>query len=177
MADAIQLLTSDHQEVQRLFGFVSNGGAPPEVINSIVRELSIHDAIERVHLYPALRDRAEDGAALSEEAIDEHGEVAMTLAEIDRRAVDDTAMPELLTSLIEMVREHVAEEEEAIFPRLRAALTAEELEELGQALEKEKKRAPTRPHPHVPKSGTSTKLTGLAAGPMDRIRDKVQGRA
>lgn len=176
MADAIEVLTGDHRVLNELFDQVTTAGAPPGVINSIVKELSVHDAIEKIHLYPAVRDRVAGGQEMAEQAIVEHGEVARTLLEIDRRDANDPAMPELLTSLRQMVREHVDEEEAHLFPGLRRVMTSDELEELGAELEKGKKSAPTRPHPHAPSAGASTKLAGAAAAPLDKLRDKIQGR-
>src|SRR5438270_199630 len=59
--DAIQILTDDHREVEGLFQKVESGSAgKKDVVAKIVRELSIHDAIEREYLYPAVRKHIAD---------------------------------------------------------------------------------------------------------------------
>lgn len=177
MADAFEVLMADHREVEGLLDQVGGDGAPPEVINSLVRSLAVHDAIERIHLYPVVRDRIDGGHHLSERSIEEHGEQARTLTEIDRRSADDTYMPQLLATLRDQVLTHVHQEEGEVFPALRRVMAPQEVDELAATLEKEKRTAPTRPHPHTPRSGKSTKMVGAAAAPFDRLLDKVQGRS
>ena len=46
-------------------------------------------------------------------------------------------------------------------------------EELGQALHKAKKVAPTRPHPHIPDQPLGEAVLGAV---YDRLRDRIQGR-
>jgi hemerythrin superfamily protein len=176
VADGIELLISDHREVEALLERATAGAPSGDVIASVIKLLSIHDGIERVHLYPHVRDRLDDGHALSQEAIHEHGEVSRVLLELDRRKIDDTQVPELLVRLRHLVTAHVAEEEERIFPGLRKVMAAEEIEDLGAALEAAKPSAPTRPHPHVPMDGTSAKLVGALSAPVDRLRDKLRRR-
>lgn len=56
--DAIELLTSDHRAVEALFEQVRPGSVGKnDVVERIVRELSIHDAIERELLYPTVKER------------------------------------------------------------------------------------------------------------------------
>ena len=52
-----------------------------------------------------------------------------------------------------------------------------ELFELGEKLERAKKMAPTRPHPHTPSSATVQKTMGTAAAAVDHLRDAVTGRS
>lgn len=86
-----------------------------------------------------------------------------------------SAWRSLLTELVSNVKEHVAEGEGQIFPKLRTVTTESELVELGEKLEDAKKGAPTHPHPHshshAPRSGTGAKVAGMAAGVVDRVRD------
>jgi hemerythrin superfamily protein len=176
VADAFEMLVEDHRRVAELLGKATTGEPAADVIASIIKELSIHDAIERVHVYPQVRDRLENGHFLSQQSIAEHGEVARVLLELDRRRPDDTAVPDLVVKLADMVTAHVEEEEAAIFPGLRRVMAGEEIDELATTLRDARSSAPTRPHPHVPQDGTSAKLAGATAAPFDKLRDKIQRR-
>lgn len=174
--DGIELLTDDHREMERLFGQVRAGSAgKDDVVDTIVRELSIHDAIERELLYPVVRKRlASSGDSLAEHSLDEHEEVAGLLSEIE--STDEVVQRDrLLQRVISDVEDHVGEEEGEIFPALRRAMSDEELAELGSKLEDAKGRAPTHPHPHAPRSGLGSKLAGAATGLADRARDAARG--
>jgi hypothetical protein len=63
-----------------------------------------------------------------------------------------------------------------MFPKLRSALSAEQLHDIGQKLADGKAKAPTHPHPHAPASGPGAKVAGPAAGMVDRVRDKLTDR-
>lgn len=78
--------------------------------------------------------------------------------------------------LIREVRQHVREEEDDLFPRLRAACPHEDLRALGNKVEQAEKVAPTRPHPHAPSEGGSLAALAAGAGMVDRIRDALSGR-
>ncbi|HET9690685.1 MAG TPA: hemerythrin domain-containing protein [Acidimicrobiales bacterium] len=178
MTDAITVLTTDHRAVDGLFSQIEGQDAPDQdLLDRIVKELSIHDAIEREHLYPVLRERLPDGDRWSDRSVDEHNEIATTLVKVDKRPSGTEGLATLLASLISEVRTHVQEEEGEIFPALRAALSQTELDDLGATLEKAKTSAPTRPHPHAPDEGTGTKVAGAVSAPLDRLRDAAQGRS
>jgi hemerythrin superfamily protein len=168
--NAIDALMTDHREVEELFSKVQAGGPEKDVVEKIVRELSIHDAIERELLYPLVREKIpSEGEGLAEHSLDEHEAVARLLADIEK--ANDSERATLLNELMTDVKKHVAEEESQVFPKLRTVTTESELMELGQRLEDAKKRAPTHPHPHAPRSGAGAKVAGMAAGAMDRMRD------
>ncbi|HWG73047.1 MAG TPA: hemerythrin domain-containing protein [Acidimicrobiales bacterium] len=175
--DGLEELRRDHLSVESLFAKVSGTAeADPAVVNRIVKDLSVHDVIEKEHLYPLVRDRLPEGNQLATRSFDEHASVAADLAEIDRRPPDDPYRRELLDRLMLIVRTHVDEEEGQIFPALRARLAPEELDELGTALRSARSKAPTRPHPHSPRGGLATKVVGAAAAPLDKLRDRVHRR-
>jgi hemerythrin superfamily protein len=174
--DAIQLLTTDHLEVEQMFRQVetlTEGEARSEVVAGIVRELSIHAAIEEQVLYPAMRKALPDGETLVQEAIDEHQQVKETLAAIER-ADTPTERDPLLTTLMSNVRHHVEEEETELFPKLRASITTSELQDMGGKLAAAKKLAPTHPHPNAPNTPPANLVGGVAAAVMDKARDALK---
>ncbi len=175
-ADPIGVLQTDHRTVERLFEATSQR-LDEETVHQIVKELSIHDAIEKEYLYPTIAEAVPGGDVMAQHALEEHQQVAEMLLDIDKRGIDDPDVAGILDQLKRSVTQHVAEEEQQIFPAMQARLERGRLDDLGDKLQNAKKTAPTRPHPHAPSSATGTKVAGAAAAPMDRLKDKVQGRS
>jgi hemerythrin-like domain-containing protein len=173
--DAIALLTTDHAEVEQMFHQIealSEAEARAKLAAGIIRELSVHAAIEEQVLYPAMRKALPDGETLVQEAIDEHQQVKETLAAIER-ADSATERDPLLVRLIGNVRHHVEAEETELFPKLRASVTTAELKEMGAKLAAAKKLAPTHPHPNAPNTPPGNLVGGVAAGVIDKARDAL----
>lgn len=173
--DPIELLTSDHRTVHGLFERLGSGN-DDHTVNEIVKELSIHDAIEKEYLYPAVREAISEGNHLADRSTDEHGHIARLLADIDSGDANDKERPALLKKLQAEVDKHVAEEETEIFPALTKNAGPDRLGDLGDKLAAAKKVAPTRPHPGAPDEGLGTKLAGAVSAPLDKLKDKVEGR-
>ncbi|HWC32324.1 MAG TPA: hemerythrin domain-containing protein, partial [Actinomycetota bacterium] len=147
--DALEVLTVDHRTVENLFALYDSTPAQDveardKVVREIVRELSIHAAVEEQLLYPLMRDRLEDGERLVREALDEHQEVKESLAAIGKADPATGDRHAGVTALIGDVRHHVEEEEGELFPKLRAAAAPEELRDLAGRIESAKRMAPTR---------------------------------
>jgi hemerythrin superfamily protein len=175
-SDAIQLLTTDHAEVEQMFRLVESSTSDAtleEQVEGIVRELSIHAAIEEQVLYPAMRKALPDGETLVQEAIDEHQQVKETLAAIER-AGDRAEKRSLLLGLMVDVRHHVQEEETELFPKLAASIGRQELQEMGTKLAGAKKMAPTHPHPKAPNTPPGNIVGGAAAAVIDKARDALK---
>jgi hemerythrin-like domain-containing protein len=174
--DAIQLLTTDHAEVEAMFRQVESllePDARAPLIDDIVRELSVHAAIEEQVLYPVMRKELPDGETLIEEAIREHQQVKETLAAIEGADIA-TERDQLVVRLISDVRHHVEEEETELFPKLRASIRKSELQEMGSKLAAAKKMAPTHPHPHAPNTPPGNVVAGAAAAVLDKARDALR---
>jgi len=174
--DAIQLLTTDHGEVEAMFRQVESlpeGDARQQIVQEIIRELSVHAAIEEQVLYPAMRKALPDGETLVQEAIDEHQAAKETLAAIER-ADNSTERDQHLVRLMGDVRHHVEEEETELFPKLAASIGSTELREMGGKLAAAKKMAPTHPHPNAPNTPPGNLVGGVAAAVMDKARDALK---
>jgi hemerythrin superfamily protein len=172
--DAITLLKADHKSVQALFRKYEQLGerahkSKRATVERISRELSIHAAIEEKVIYPAARAALDDDAIVLE-SLEEHLIVKWELAALADLDPSDERYDAKVTVLIENVRHHVKEEESEFFPKLRSALSRSELAELGEALERAKKTAPTRPHPMLPDEPPGNLVAGAAAL-VDRARD------
>lgn len=178
--DAIKLLTRQHDEVEKLFRRYEQ--APTQgrgLFGRIERAIVPHAIIEEMHLYPLVRERVPGGERLAEHAIHEHAEVEDTLERIGGLIADHAPFEISLKRVIDMVRQHVREEEEpsGLFDRLRETLTQRELDELGRTLERSWKTAPTRAHPAAPDRPPGNMVLGVPMGMVDRLRDRISGRA
>lgn len=178
--DVLTELTVDHSEVEELFRRIEaepSAEERQELVEQVVAELVRHAVAEEAWLYPAMRDRLDDGNALADRETAEHHEIEVALKELEGHDPHDAASRPLLEKLMADVRHHVAEEEKQLFPALRAVYTAEELKDLGDKVRTAKKAAPTRPHPGSPRDKTSRRLMGPFVGLVDRTRDALSGRS
>ena len=172
--NAIDLIEQDHREVDALFNEFETTHATDErgrIGQQIIRELSIHAAVEEQLLYPVAR-RYVTGDGLVEHGIEEHQELKAELVKLDTMAPDSSQYAAGFSKAKEMVQEHVAEEERDILPAIRHALSEEQLEVLGQAIEAAKKTAPTHPHLSIPPRPPLNLVLGPLYAVMDRLRDK-----
>jgi hemerythrin superfamily protein len=175
--DAITLLKQDHKAVEKLFKQFEKTTAPAEqrkLATRIVKELSVHAAIEEMVFYPAVRERVPKAEDTVLESLEEHYIVKWVLNELEDMKPNHERFKAKMTVLIENVRHHVEEEESELFPDVRKAIKRKELAELGEALEKAKKVAPTSPHPRAPDTPPGNLVAGTAAGAMDKAKTKVK---
>jgi len=150
--DAIALLKADHKAVSKLFREYkaskrAGRANRSKIIDKVIKELSIHAAIEEKVFYPAVREaipKLEDDIL---ESLEEHHVLKWTLEELSTIDVDDERYDAKVTVMMEQVRHHVEEEETDWFPKVRAKLDRAQLQELGAALQKAKRSAPRTPEP------------------------------
>ncbi len=177
--DAIALLRQDHREVERLFKQFEKAGPRAhktrrDIVDKVIRELSVHAAIEEMVFYPAVREAVSETEDTVLESLEEHHIVKWTLSELDGMDPEAERFIPKVTVLIESVRHHVEEEEDELFPKVREALTRKQLAELGDAMEAAKKTAPTRPHPRSPDTPPGNLVAGAGAAVLDKARDAVK---
>ena len=177
--DAITLLKDDHKTVKKLFREFADTSdravkTRRRLSDRLVKELSIHAAIEEQILYPRVRKILPKGDQLADHAIEEHQEATELLDRIDRMAGDDPALAPTVRRVSEIILEHIKEEEGDVFKQLRQAVGRKELAEWGEKLNAAKRIAPTRPHPHAPSKPPANALVGAVAGMVDRARDTAR---
>jgi hemerythrin superfamily protein len=176
--NALTLLTADHKTVEALFkefeGLGERASArKKQIVGKIIKELSIHSAIEEMVFYPAVRAAVEDAEDEILESLEEHHIVKWTLSELEKMSPDDERFDAKVKVLMESVRHHVKEEQTELFPRVREVMERSELADLGEALAQAKKVAPTHPHPRAPDSPPANLVAGSGAALVDRARDLV----
>jgi hemerythrin superfamily protein len=144
--NAVTLLTNDHRRVDRLFAEHKQAAGNPRrqktLFEDIRRELDVHAQIEEKVFYPAM-----EGGLVStpvqdqmEEARAAHEEVRALLKQLAALAPEDAGYALAFTKLTDGVREHVTEEEGAMFPAAREFLGIPRLEELGREMADLKKQ-------------------------------------
>jgi hemerythrin superfamily protein len=145
-ADALELIKSDHREVDALFAKALDEGTPAAqrraAIAKVVQALTVHAEMEEAIFYPALRKAGgKDERDSVLEAAEEHGVVKDLIAKIEQSRGRDETLTAKVTVLQELVHHHVQEEEGTIFGEARRALGAERLQQLGEEMQRFKERA------------------------------------
>lgn len=144
--NAIELLINDHKLVKKLLEELSATTERAvkkraDLLQRIEQEVRIHTQLEEDILYPAIKQAGgKEEAKMYYEAKEEH------------RTVDSLVMPDLLETdtgtvefagrvkvMKELLEHHIEEEESELFPTARKLLGKDALEEMGQAMEAQKK--------------------------------------
>ena len=157
MPDAITALRDDHRRVEKLFKEFeklkkkdAGAGEKRRVVEEVVRELSVHAAVEEQVFYPAVREQVEDAVETVLEGLEEHHIVKWTLSELSGMTGSEERYDAKVMVLMESVRHHVEEEEQELFPTVREALGRKALVELHERMEQARATAPREPMPKAP---------------------------
>ena len=180
MADVIELLEHDHREVEQMFAEYEQATAKEQketLRDRIIIELVRHSEAEEQAVYPMIRKTIDNGDQIIEHEIDEHSKAERIMKELDTMSADDPQFGVLMQQLMASIKEHVAEEENDVFPQFRTKVDADELNKLGETVQRLKKIVPTHPHPMAPDHPPFNALLGPGAGLVDRLRDMLTGRA
>lgn len=126
---ATDLLKKQHRKVEKTFAALekSNGEAS-ELLESLSNDLAAHMAIEHDFLYPAA---AEVDSDLISEAFEEHAIAEIALKRLLACEPGGEIFHARVVVLKELIKHHVEEEEEELFPKLEKKLGKARLEELG----------------------------------------------
>jgi hypothetical protein len=188
MPDVFQVLRKDHDEVKAMLAKLEEGpsagtGATAEqlgfrkrAVEAVIIEESKHEAAEQMYFWPAVKQLGPDGQRIAEVGLEQEAEADPVLADLDKLQPDDEGFEERLAVFTGAARAHITYEEAHAWPLLRASISADEAQALGDQITQAKKLAPTRPHPHVPSQPGAVKSAGPVAGVADRLRDAVTGR-
>jgi hemerythrin superfamily protein len=178
--DVIDILTSDHRDVTALIGNIWSVKDPMirrDLTDTAISELIRHAVAEEMYVYPAMKKHLPDGEKAVEHDIQEHKELEQAMKELEDVDVSSPQFDTALRRLETLLADHVQDEETEQFPELRRRIPQDELTELAGKVETAKKLAPTRPHPDAPNNELFHKLVGPGVGLVDRLRDKLSGRA
>lgn len=177
--DVVDILTTDHREMLWLLELIEETSDPAErraLADAATAEIVRHSIAEELFVYPVYSREIDGGADEVEHDKQEHQELEETLVKLEAVDAEDPEFLRLIRELKGQLDHHADDEESDQFPKLRAAISAEELVDLGQKVEAAKKVAPTRPHPGSPNSELFHMTVGMGVGMVDRLRDALSGR-
>lgn len=183
--DALTFLRQDHKSVlgmlEVLDGAPSGEGSQVSGLQTMVTNLVIaesqHEAIEEQFVWPAVRKALDDGDVLADKAVEQEQEGKKLLQKLEDAEPGQPEYQEALQAFVKAAREHIAYEQEVVWPKFEAALSRAQLERLGGQLEQAKRIAPTRPHPDTPPKPLILKTLGMVTATIDQVRDALTGRA
>jgi hemerythrin-like domain-containing protein len=126
-SDAVALLTEDHSKVKQLFrefdsikSETEQASLKSELVQQICFELTVHTQIEEDLFYPAARS-AIGADNLIDEALAEHAGAKELINLLEGMEPDDVQIDQTVDELRRQVEHHITEEENNLFPRVRAS--------------------------------------------------------
>ena len=146
--DAISLLKTDHRKVKNLFARYESAGnfsTKHLIAEQVFPELDLHAQLEENIFYPAYEAMTgKHGTHLVADSRLAHEHVRELMSELQGIDLDEAAFEEKFHELMGIVREHVAEEENALFPEAEQML-ADQLEDLMDHMVDLKQQLTTAP--------------------------------
>jgi hemerythrin-like domain-containing protein len=141
MNDPVAILKRDHREVAQMLKTLDSskpGARRRQTVDKLTQALELHMEIEERDIYPVVQRVV--GEEEAEEAGVEHRLAREGLAEL-RRLVDEPGFGAAVAMLTAGIKHHVKEEEQEVFPELKANIDRDELAELGDRVAAAKKPA------------------------------------
>ncbi len=148
--EVTDLLHEDHQKVRNLFFEFSAAEKSTEkqtLVKEILTELHVHSTVEEEIVYPLVKQEAEEGQELVDEAETEHRVVKFLMAELSTMKPSDDQFDAKVLVLCELVNHHIREEEKEMFKKLRES--GEDLEELAEQVMARKDELLAEPLPKM----------------------------
>ncbi len=169
-SDVLEVLILDHRVLERLFDDVKAkplGDGREAALTCLVSELLTHLFVEEQVLYPAIRTALAGGDELVDSAVEEHQALKQTLARLEAVDPNDHEAEILLAHLQRDLRDHVEQEESALFLMFRSAVDEGDLLDMAELVERARE--------------TDSRFQGLCAagrpriGAWKEVRSKAQG--
>jgi hypothetical protein len=175
------VLNSDHRAIaeQLAASPTAIGGEQGEADDAareqLVMELVRHFVAEEQYLYPTVRDRIPNGAAIADDAFRSHRDVEADLRVLERQATTESEIDAVLATVGEQFDAHVRKQQD-LFTKLAGTLSAAEAIELGEQVLGSEQVAPTRPRIVASESTGLNKAESFVEGFIDRVRDAYSHR-
>lgn len=135
IADALELLTAQHDEVDALIAELATSPSPAvrnQTINQLVDKLTVHLALEQELFYPAVSSAL--SAEVREELRAEHAEIKRILADMLWLESEDARFARKLTALQSLIAWHTTWQERELFESTAETMASDELADLGARL-------------------------------------------
>jgi hemerythrin superfamily protein len=178
--DALQLLRDDHRRVKELFrqfNEAQDGSTQKAIVEEAVAELMIHAQLEEEVFYPAMAREGLTEIVNHSEA--EHEAAESIMEELIGMDARGTQMKARFEVLVELVTEHIDDEESQMFPRA-AELGYERLENIGEKLQTLREKLLTQPR-RQPRTkataGAAKSKTPSARRLEDRTKEELYEQA
>jgi iron-sulfur cluster repair protein YtfE (RIC family) len=138
---ATEILTNDHRQamslIEMLEGAKDGTGAYAGTFNQLEAALHLHMREEEEIYYPALAQYGEF-SDIMDDSIAEHEMVKQRLAQMGELVPSSPEFQELLQEIKTAIEAHVVKEEDDIFPESIEVLGADQIEMLGDEIERMK---------------------------------------
>jgi hemerythrin superfamily protein len=160
--NAIELLESQHREVEDLFSQIEKAkdpGKKEQLFTTLADNLAVHATIEEHRFYPAVKAKRTEDILL--EALEEHLAIKRVLSDLLDVEIEDETFDAKLAVLKETVEHHVEEEEGDLFPKVRKILSSDELEAIGQEMSAEQAELEEKGNPREAVPGQIDKAAPL----------------
>lgn len=142
MINPIEIIKRDHRKVESLFKEFEDLGdqayqSKSKLVETIIKELRSHTEMEETLLYPRAQEAFNnEDDKMVEEAIAEHDVAKRLLEELTVTHPEDPQFDAKVKVLNENVTHHVMEEEQELLPRLEEKLSEEDMNAIGEEMEK-----------------------------------------
>jgi hemerythrin superfamily protein len=129
---ATHLLEKQHRHVEAIFKKLESGRSEAgPLLEDLANSLAAHMAIEQEIFYPAIREIDED---MVRESFEEHALAEIALKRLLATDHDDPSFQARVTATMELIKHHVGEEEDTLFPEVEKAMEEDQLVELGKRM-------------------------------------------
>jgi hemerythrin superfamily protein len=132
--DALNILRADHQRLRQLFVNIQGESGRQQqhlLFDSIKRQIEEHTYAEETVFYPYLARYGEFEKTV-QDSFREHAHFRELLSELAAIGPQGESFSALMMNLIRTVETHVQNEEDELFPKVRAILGSSEREGLGR---------------------------------------------
>jgi hemerythrin superfamily protein len=169
----------DHDRIWELLNALTGGATRPEGDPTELREtardlvalFSVHEATEEMVIWPEVRQRCPDGEALLATVLDQEGQAKRAVNELLHIASGSPEFEDCVQTIAGLARTHISYEQSQIWPRLADVLSGADVDALAHRWDAERRRAPSRPHPHTPANPALLATFGRLHAKLDRTRD------
>lgn len=171
--DVVGVLLRQHARIRDLFAEVRKVGGEhrQQAFDELRSLLAVHETAEEMVLRPVT---TELDKTVADARNREEDQASRVLRQLEKMDVGSDEFDRQLAEFEKAVASHAEHEESEEFPRIRAARTEKQLEDLGRRLRAAEKIAPTHPHPSTAGSPAAQWTIGPIVSIIDRVRDAVR---